>query len=77
MGGYTQEAGKRFYVRKEFTDEGKKHALRFYQGSGVMIRASLCALGGSTFKRVDHRGHRVPQRKRRNEFMLHAKHDFL
>ncbi len=33
MGGYTQEAGKRFYVREEFADEGKKHALSILSGA--------------------------------------------
>src|SRR5271156_2290469 len=27
VGGYTHERGKHFYVRKEFANEGKKHAL--------------------------------------------------
>jgi hypothetical protein len=34
VGGYTREGGKHFYVREEFTDEGKKHQDDFSR-SGV------------------------------------------
>jgi hypothetical protein len=27
VGGNTREGGKRFYVREEFADEGKQHAV--------------------------------------------------
>jgi hypothetical protein len=34
VGGYTHKAGKHFHVRKEFADEGEKHAVLILAGVG-------------------------------------------
>ena len=35
VGGNTREGGKHFYVREEFADEGKKHAISILAGTGA------------------------------------------
>ncbi len=51
MGGYTQEAGKNFYVREEFANEGKKHRSLILAGVEESFRCLMLSTFAAKWER--------------------------